>query len=435
MKKNKKATLLRSSLICLIVASMMLGFLPMPRGQVYGYEASRIERLENAPKPDLLEYLDQSVLFQLPAAIKDDENISVIITVDESTLMDAYEATDKTMSFTEYALNSQDALQLRNEIATQKSLVLAELDRQGIAYTTGRDYDTLLSGFEIEILAKDFDATCKSLKKGQGILVSEVYQKMDTQLVENKVTVYNTGIFDTSGCQYDGSGMVVAVLDTGLDSNHSAFSVDNFTSKKLGMTYEDVAAVVGKTTANKQFGGLTVDDVYINEKVPFGFDYADNDPDVFSTHNNHGTHVSGVIVGKDDTITGAAPNAQLVSMKIFSDVMDTARATWILSALEDCVVLGVDVINMSLGTACGFSRESDEEVMNGVYDKIREAGITVMAAASNSYNSSYGSEKNGNLPLTSNPDSSTVGSPSTYQGVMSVASISGEETPYLLYNK
>ena len=176
-----------------------------------------------------------------------------------------------------------------------------------------------------------------------------------------------------------------------------------------------------------------MDDVYINEKVPFGYDYADNDPDVYSTHNNHGTHVSGVIVGKDDTITGVAPNAQLVSMKVFSDVMDTARASWILNGLEDCVVLGVDVINMSLGTACGFSRESDEEITSGVYQKIRDAGISLMVAASNSYHSAYGSEKNGNLGLTSNPDTGTVGSPGTYAGAMSVASINGKETPYIKY--
>ena len=180
-------------------------------------------------------------------------------------------------------------------------------------------------------------------------------------------------------------------------------------------------------------GGLSADDVYINEKVPYGYDYADNDPDVYSTHNNHGTHVSGVIVGKDDTITGVAPNAQLVSMKVFSDIMDTARSSWILSALEDCVVLEVDVINMSLGTACGFSRESDEEITSGVYQKIRDAGISLIVAASNSYSSAYGSEKNGNLALTSNPDTGTIGSPGTYAGAMSVASINGEETPYIKY--
>ena len=435
MKKKSLTNVIRACCVCLLAAAILIGTFAAPGSQVSGYNASFIQKLDNAPKLDLQDYLNNSVAFKLPDTVKDDDKISVIITVDVANLMDAYEAGDKTMSFREYALFSKDAADIDAQIAAEKNKVLAKLDDQKIAYTTGDSYNTLLSGFEITITARDFNATCKSLTKGQGIIVSEVYEKCETQLVENKVNVFDTGIFNSGGCGYDGSGMVVAVLDTGLDSNHTAFSPKNFTSNKLGLTYEEVSSLVGSTLANKMYGGLTADDVYINEKVPFGYDYADNDPDVYSTHNNHGTHVSGVIVGKDDVITGVAPNAQLVSMKIFSDVYDSAISSWILSALEDCVILGVDVINMSLGTACGFARESDEEIMNGVYDKLREAGISVIVAASNSYSSAFGSEKNGNLPLTSNPDTGTVGSPGTYKGVMSVASINGKETPYLKYGE
>ena len=151
---------------------------------------------------------------------------------------------------------------------------------------------------------------------------------------------------------------------------------------------------------------------------------------MFPINSDHGTHVAGIIAGKDDTITGVAPNAQLIIMKTFSDVESSARTGWILSALEDCVMLGVDVINMSLGTDCGFSRPTDKENVNNIYDKIKEAGISLVVAASNSYNSTFGSEKNGNLGLTSNPDSATVGSPSTYDAALSIASISMSKEKY-----
>ena len=435
MKKMTHAKVSRALVVLLLAAAILAGAVSLPHAQASGYQASHIEKLNDALNVNYEKYLDSSVAFKLPDGISDDEEISIIVTLDIIDLMDAYEQTAKTMSFTEYALYSDDAARIEVEIGAEKAQILSALDDLGIDYTTGEDYSTLLAGFELLIKAGDFEATCKSLGDGADVIVGEVYKAQEAELVENPTSIYTgTGIFNSADCGYDGTGMVVAVLDTGLDSNHSAFSVDNFTSDSLGLTYQDVAALVGDTVANEMAGGLTVDDVYINDKVPFGYDYADNDPDVYSTHNNHGTHVSGVIVGKDDTITGVAPNAQLVSMKIFSDVEDSARASWILSALEDCVILGVDVINMSLGTACGFSRESDEEAMNGVYDKIREAGISVVVAASNSYSSAYGSDANGNLGLTSNPDTGTVGSPGTYDGVLSVASISGTETPYIKYN-
>ena len=432
MKKITHFRAVQILVILVLTAALITGIAALPLAQAAAFEASYIKKMEGV-KVDYSDYLDQSVVQQLPQSIQGDETISVIVALDDATVMDAYELSGKEQSLQAFAAESKQAQSVRNAVASEKKQMLQKLDAQGIAYTTGEEYDTLLCGFELLIKARDFDVTRKSLPQGAGIIVGEVYRVAETQLVENTVNVYETGIFKSGESGYDGSGMVVAVLDTGLDSKHTAFSVDNFTSEKLGLTYEDVEKVIEKTKAYELSGGISADDVYINEKVPFGYDYADNDPDVYSTHNNHGTHVSGVIVGKDDVITGVAPNAQLISMKVFSDVMDTARSSWILSALEDCVVLGVDVINMSLGTACGFSRESDEELTSGVYQKIRDAGISLIVAASNSFSSAYGSEKNGNLPLTSNPDTGTVGSPGTYAGTMSVASINGEETPYIKY--
>ena len=394
---------------------------------------SDIKKIDNIAL-DYSKYFDSSVVFKLPDTINDNDEISVIITTGNVALIDAYQESNKTMSLSDFALTSESAKVAKKQLAKDKTKVLQLLDEKNISYKTGEEYTTVVNGFELVIKASDFENTCKSLDKGMNIIVGEEYNTCETELVENAVDVFDTGIFDSSDSGYDGSGMVVAVLDTGIDSNHTAFSTDNFTSKKLGLTYDDVAAVIKDTVASEQLDGLTVDDVYINEKIPYNFDYADVDSDAYSTHNNHGTHVSGVIVGNDDTIRGVAPNAQLVSMKIFSDVMDTARTAWILAALEDCIVLGVDVINMSIGTACGFSRESDEEAVDGIYDKLRDSGICMVVAASNSYNSAYGSEKNGNLGLTSNPDTGTVGSPSTYDGVMSVASIAGAETPYIEYD-
>lgn len=120
-------------------------------------------------------------------------------------------------------------------------------------------------------------------------------------------------------------------------------------------------------------------------------------------------------------------------MKVFPDLQQGGETEDIVAAVEDAVVLGVDAINMSLGSSCGFAREEDGSYINDIYDKVNEAGVSLIVAASNDYSSAQGGEQ-GNTNMTTNPDSATVGSPSTYNASLSVASISGTKSRYFVAN-
>ena len=402
--------------------------------------AGKIGLYDGSLDTNVEDYFDSSVVYKLPDTIEKNQDISVIVEMSVDSVLDSYkDNADGKLSVAEYR-DSKKGVAAVNKIERKRAELVKMLNKSGISYKRGETYDTVLSGFEITVKAHDFDELQKLLGSKATLIVGEEYEAATAEVVENDVNVYSTDIFDSSDSEYQGNGVVIAVLDTGLDYTHTAFSVNNFATPDEDLAFtlgdgseRDVAKKVGATAAATFTSGLTGEDVYVSKKVPYAYDYADKDPDVLPINSSHGTHVAGIIAGQDDTITGVAPNAQLAIMKVFSDSSQGAKTSWILAALEDCVTLGVDVINMSLGTSCGFSREVDEREKNEIYDNIKEAGISLIAAASNDYNATFSSEKNGNLGLTSNPDSGTVGAPSTYDAALSVASISGVKTPYLTY--
>ena len=444
-KKTRKVRLMTAVLAALMLISTLLTVTLSANGTTYYGQSPSISDVTGSINLGTENLFDKSVMFKLPDAVKETDDISLIVQMKSETLLDAYDKSGSKLSFPEFSL-TDEANAIRDSIEAEAASIRNDLT--GINYELGVSYNVVLSGFEIIIKAGDFANVCKAISDRADVIVGEVYNPAESKPVENSVNVYGTGIFDSSDFGYDGTGTVVAVLDTGVDYYHSAFQDKyyNVDTSKLGLTFDDVAKVLkdNNMSAEARVPGLTAEDVYVSNKIPFGFDYADNDSDVFPLLSNHGTHVAGVIAGNrlehiesedySGEFVGVAPGAQVVAMKIFSDVESSARSSWILAALEDCVLLDVDVINMSIGTACGFSRESDKNREKEIYDGIRARGISLVVAASNSFNSAYSSDKNGNLPLTSNPDSSTVGSPSTYKGALCVASIEGAKTPYLTYN-
>ena len=169
-----------------------------------------------------------------------------------------------------------------------------------------------------------------------------------------------------------GEGKVIAIIDSGVDTSHPAFA--GALTGKPAMTAEDVAALAPQL-------GEGAAGVYLNEKFPFAYDYADNDSDV-SPSGSHGTHVAGIAAGNADQIVGVAPQAQIIVAKVSRDGSEGVSDSVLLAALDDMVVLHPDVINLSLGWPGGMDSEADS-VYATVYKKLQDAGITVNVAAGN----------------------------------------------------
>lgn len=378
----------------------------------------------------------------------DNDEVVTIITLNTPSLIDNYldfgYLTYKSIS--EYALSNQGKIDVK-KIDAEQNQIINELKQDKLIDSVEYQYSTILNGIAVKTTYKNFQKL-SSNNKIKSTILSDTYNLPQASTtdsgstysaVENIVEVYETGIYK-SDVVWDqgitGKGTVVAVLDSGFDCSHSVFA-KNPAEPKLNDTlisnFINTTDETKKLNAVKFTPNLKTTDVYYSSKIPFAYDYADKDTDVYPYDSEHGTHVAGIIGGYDDVITGIAIDTQLVLMKVFPDLDSGGKTEDIMAALEDAVILGVDAINMSLGSSCGFAREADNDALNELYDNIEKSGISLITAASNSYSSGYGGEQ-GNTNFVTNPDSGTVGSPSTYDAALSVASISGVKSSYLVAN-
>ena len=233
------------------------------------------------------------------------------------------------------------------------------------------------------------------------------------------------GLENTSG--YQGEGMVIAIVDSGLEISHPLFKQAPTTP---ALTQTDIENVLARKNlkAEEKKSGITASQVYKTAKVPFAFDYADNDLDVAPNGaGDHGTHVAGIAAanaGVVADVVGVAPQAQILAMKVFSS-SGSNGATWadILAAADDAVALGADVINMSLGSTCGFSTPEGEEGVAEVLENIASSGVMLSISAGNEYSAALGTRIGKGHALTQNPDYGTVASPSSYSQPLSIASV------------
>ena len=150
---------------------------------------------------------------------------------------------------------------------------------------------------------------------------------------------------------YTGKGVLVAILDSGVNYNHP-----------------DIA--------DHLWDGGT--------KYPkHGYDFCYNDVDPMDV-TGHGTHCAGIICG-DGTSgrkTGVAPDATLMCVRVIDDNGHT-DADHIISGIEFAVENGADIMSMSLGLKQTVASNTDKEMLRTACVNVLEAGVVASVAVGN----------------------------------------------------
>jgi subtilisin family serine protease len=221
-------------------------------------------------------------------------------------------------------------------------------------------------------------------------------------------TVPYIGASTVHGEGFDGTGVVVAVLDSGIDYTHRNLGGSGSTA-----AFTDAYGLNATDPRN-----TTRDGLFPTDKVIEGFDFVGEswpngprtlDPDPIDI-SGHGTHVADIIAGSsfDGFHKGVAPGASLMAFKVCSTVSTACSGIALLQALDaaldpngdDDLSDAVDVINMSLGSDYGQREDDLSEASNVAVN----FGVVVVAAAGNAGDRPY-----------------IVDSPSSATGVISVA--------------
>ena len=158
---------------------------------------------------------------------------------------------------------------------------------------------------------------------------------------------------------YTGQGVVVAVLDTGVDRNHADLA---------GNIWTNAGEIANDGLDND--GNGYVDDVY-------GWNFANGNNNTLDG-NRHGTHVAGTIAAANNGFgaTGVAYNSRIMPVKVLSD-SGSGSYSGVAQGIRYAVDNGADVINMSLGGG------STDSAVQSALQYASSRGVIVVMAAGN----------------------------------------------------
>lgn len=308
--------------------------------------------------------------------------------------------------------------------ATKKSLKAAKLQEQGkvkekvkkkkINFREKESFTTVLNGFSAEVKYGDIQEIEK-LPEVAEVQITLEYERPE----ESPDMVYSKELVQAQEAWRDygfkGEGMIVGVIDTGIDPAHRDMVLSS--KKDAALKKNDVNKYIRENGLNGQ---------YFSDKVPYGYNYMDENNiirDIAPGASMHGMHVAGTVGanGNEENggVKGVAPEAQLLALKVFGNDpnITTTYGDIYVKAIDDAIILGADVLNMSLGSTAGFV--SAETMEQKAITRAVENGVLMSISAGNSAHLGNGWAN----PLASNPDIGVSGSPGLAYDSLQVASV------------
>ncbi len=356
---------------------------------------------------------------------EDDDIVTFMVLTERAPLLSLYSVSD--ISAQTSSVKSHQKKQI-SEISSVQQKVESLLGKQE-GFEMGYTYTIATSGFSVTT-AYGNRQILENMKGVSEVYVAPTFDVPESgretlkPMTNNASTMIGSETLNELG--YTGKGMRIAILDTGLDVDHPSFQALSDSQLSDPLTAEAVEEIWKELNAGKSTSLLNLS--YKSTKIPYVFNYVAKDFNVSNTYagSDHGTHVAGIAAAnKLDTtnVVGAAPDAQVLAMQVFSP---DGGAGWdvIIAALEDCVRLNVDAVNLSLGMASGFT--DAEGPMLGVMELFMNSDIQLLIAVGNDTNNAYGNAWGNNLSLLGNPDTGLPGTPSTYSAALSIASMDND---------
>ena len=276
---------------------------------------------------------------------------------------------------TAFALRSEPGLDVA-AVQRQRSEI-ARVQRDAGSRITGTASRTIRTFSSLPFVAMNLDAAGLARLTSQDSPVDSIYpDRVLRPLLVDSTYQIEADLAHAAGM--DGAGSTVVVIDTGAEKSHPFLS---------GKVVHEACFATNDSGRKGACPNGRTSQVGNGAGEPCTFD-------PLSCH--HGTHVSGIVLGSNATMTGVAPGATLIPIQVFHKLgfcspltaCADASVSDVVAALEHVYDIRNDfpiaAVNMSLGGGLyNDVCDADYPLMTAAIDNLKSVGIATIAAAGN----------------------------------------------------